>query len=207
MTGDGIFPAGGCAGPGSPETSSHRTEPRRERRPWSGGQAQLSAINNNKRPVCLNPKRMSKLEAVSCGSRSPDTLCRAAGSGGEVEILRNTNYTQHRAAWGRELSQLPGAPPASLPHTTGCRRTDGPATQTGTTARDIRTEASCLSPPTRDAGGGCIHIHRSHAAGDKGQQCPPSCQNPLPKGESAALQAGLCPTSLSPPSERDLRQR
>lgn len=77
MTGDGTFPAGGCAGPCSaaaapPETSKHRTEPRRERRAWRGGQAQLSAINNNKRPVCLNTKRTSKSmpSAVARGAQT-----------------------------------------------------------------------------------------------------------------------------------------
>lgn len=66
-----------------------------------GCQPRLSAINNNnKRPVCLSLKRKCKLEAISCGSRSPDTLGGAAGSGGEVEIPSNSNYTQHKAAWG-----------------------------------------------------------------------------------------------------------
>lgn len=66
----------------------------------SRGRPRLAAINKSKKPACLGLTRKCKLEAISCGSRSPDTLRRAAGSGGEVAIPSNTSYTKHEAAWG-----------------------------------------------------------------------------------------------------------
>lgn len=66
----------------------------------SRGRPRLAAINKSKKPACLGLTRKCKLETISCRSRSPDTLRRAAGSGGEVAIPSNTSYTKHEAAWG-----------------------------------------------------------------------------------------------------------
>lgn len=87
-----------------PEPSSHHIKPQRKRRTGERS-AQLPAINHDKRPVCLSLKRESKLEATSCRSRSPATLRRAAGSGGEVAIPSNTNYSQQKLHGAQELSQ------------------------------------------------------------------------------------------------------
>lgn len=83
-------------------------------RPW------LTAINNNSKPICLGLTRKCKLETIGCGLWSPDTLCRAVGSGEEAEIPSNSNYTEHGTVWGWEL--LPSAMGSPTSHPVCCPR-------------------------------------------------------------------------------------